>query len=165
VFGDFLRPGAAGRLFYGDLDARVIRELRLGVNPRAFGLRIKGFGNDSAGELYVLADNNSNTAGQVLKLVPIPATAGLLNISSRARVESDDQGFAIAGFIVTGSAPKNFVLRGVGPSLQVDGQPISGRLTNPALTLLDSNQAVVASNDDWMTNPRRQEIIDAGTGA
>jgi glucose/arabinose dehydrogenase len=162
VFGDFLRPGSGGRLFYGDLDARVMRELRLGVNPRAFGLRIKGFGNDNAGELYVLADNNTNTAGQVLKLVPIPATAGLLNISSRARVESDGQGFAIAGFIVTGSAPKSFIVRGVGPSLRVNGQPIPGRLANPALTLLDSNSTVVASNDDWMTHPRQQEIRDAG---
>jgi hypothetical protein len=37
VFGDFLRRGTpGGRLFYGDLNARTIHELRLGVNPRAF---------------------------------------------------------------------------------------------------------------------------------
>ncbi len=44
-------------------------------------------------------------------------------------------GSAIAGFIVTGSMPKTFVVRGLGPSLAVNGQPLPGRLANPTLTL------------------------------
>ena len=33
---------------------------------------------------------------------------------------------------------------------------------NPTLTLQDSDGVAIASNDDWMTNPRQQEIVDLG---
>lgn len=163
VFGDFLQGGmGSGRLFYGDLNSRVMQELRLGVNPRRLGLRIKGFGTDDAGEIYVMADNDNGTAGQILKIVPIPASPALLNLSTRARVETDNEGVVIAGFIVTGSGPKAIVVRALGPSLQNDGQPIVGRLANPTLTLQNASGITIDANDDWMTNPRRQEIIDLG---
>ncbi len=162
LFADFAAPNGNGRLFVGDLTAGAIEELRLGGDPRAFNLRIKGLGADADGELYILADNSNDTAGQLLKIVPIPAAPALLNISSRARVETDDLGYAIAGFILTGSAPKPVVLRAVGPSLQANGLPLAGRLANPILTLQDSDGVTIASNDDWMTNPRQQEIVDLG---
>jgi hypothetical protein len=66
----------------------------------------------------------------------------------------------IGGFIVTGSTPKNFVLRALGPSLNVRGVPIVGRLTNPLLELHDGAGALLTSNDDWMTSPQRQQIIN-----
>jgi len=159
VFGDFLQPSlGSGRLFQGDLSSGVMQELRLGINPRALGLRIKGFGTDTAGEIYVMADNSSNTAGQVLKIVPIPAASALINLSTRARVETDDNGVAIAGFVIAGSAPKTVVLRGIGPSLSFNGQLLPGRLLNPTLSLRDSDGAEIDSNDDWMTHSRQQEL-------
>lgn len=163
LFGDFLNPATGtGRLFYSDLASGIIQELRLGINTRALGLRIKGFGVDTAGEIYVMADNSNSTAGQVLKIVPIPASPSLLNLSTRARVETNDNDIAIAGFIITGSAPKTVVLRALGPSLSSNGQPIPGRLSNPLLTLVDVGGSPLASNDNWMTGPRQQELINFG---
>ena len=162
VFGDFLRRGTSGgRLFYGDLNARSIQELRLGVNPRAFGMQIKGFGTDDAGEIYVLADFGGSTGGQVLKIVPIPAAPALVNLSTRLRVETGEN-VGIAGFILTGSAPKNIAVRAIGPSLSVGGQPVEGRMSNPRVAVFDGTGAAIAENDDWMTGARRQELSDRG---
>ena len=159
VFGDFLSPGrGTGRLFYGNLAAGSMQELLIGVNPRPLGLRVKGIGSDAAGELYVLADNANSTAGQVLKIVPIPATPGLVNLSGRARVEPNENDVTIGGLVITGSAPKTVVLRALGPSLTVGGQPVAGRLTNPRLALHNADGTLRESNDDWMTHPRSGEL-------
>lgn len=158
VFGDFLRRGSSGRLFYGDLDARTIHEPRIGINPRSFDGTIKGFGQDAEGELYVLADNGSG-GGRALRIVPIPAVPALLNLSTRARVETGEN-VLIAGIIVTGSTAKTLAFRAIGPSLNVNGEPVAGRLTNPALSLFDAAGGLIGSNDDWMTGPRAQELRD-----
>ncbi|MGI8436077.1 MAG: PQQ-dependent sugar dehydrogenase [Chthoniobacterales bacterium] len=150
VFGDY-----SGRLFQGDLAAGQIEELRLGVNPRVFGTNVIGFGADDTGEVYVLSSGGNPG---IYKLVPIPATTELLNLSTRAHVDSDNTGFVIAGFIVTGSAPKTVVVRALGPSLSVNGQPLPGRLANPTLTLYDGHNAPIETNDDWMTGPRAGEL-------
>ena len=160
VFGDYVSAGDSARIFQGDLTAGSIKELAIGINPHPIGLRLQGFGIDDAGEMYVMLDSGDQNAGQISKIVPIPATPALLNLSTRARVEADDGGIAIAGFIVTGSVPKTLVLRALGPSLTVNGQPLPGRLTNPTLTLVDANGATLDVNDDWMAHPRKQELIN-----
>ena len=162
MFGDFLRPSTGGRLFHADLSTRIIQELRIGGNPRTFTLRIKGFGTDDAGEIYVLADNASNTAGQVLKIVPIPAAPALLNLSTRGRVQITDTGFLISGFILTGSSPKTVVVRALGPSLAANGQPVPGRIADPTLRLQDASNNEITANDDWMGHPRSGEIAALG---
>ena len=163
VFGDFLTPGlGSGRLFYSDLASGVVQQLLIGVNPRNLGLRIKGFGTDTFGELYVMLDNASSTAGQIAKIVPITATPALLNLSTRARVESDDNGIAIAGFIIRGSSPKTIVLRARGPSISSNDQPVPGRLPNPTVSLFNAAGSLLDENDNWMTHPRQQELQDAG---
>ena len=154
VFGEF-----RGRLFYGDVNTRAIQELRLGVNPRGFGMQIKGFGTDDAGEIYVLGDGSSG--GQVLKIVAIPAAPALVNLSTRLRVETGEN-VGIAGFIMAGSAPKSIAVRAIGPSLSVNGQPVAGRMSNPTFTLFDAGGAPIGGNDDWATAARRQELVDRG---
>ncbi len=88
------------------------------------------------------------------------AANALLNISTRAQVGTGDN-LLIAGFIVRGNEPKKVLLRGIGPSLAVGGQPVPGRLTNPNLELRGSGGALIFSNDDWMDSPQRQQIIDS----
>ncbi len=162
LFGDFFQPSTnTGRVFAGDFATGVMQEVRLGNDSRPLGAQIKAFGTDDAGEIYLVADNGGTT-GQILKVVPIPAVPALLNLSTRARVEADDGGLAIAGFIVTGSAPKTFVVRGLGPSLAVNGQPLPGRLANPALTLQNESGAQIDANDDWMTGARAGELSALG---
>jgi len=63
-------------------------------------------------------------------------------------VETGDN-VLIAGFIATGTVPKQVIIRGIGPSL-----PVSGALVDPTLSL--DNGAV--TNDDWRSN-QEQAII------
>ena len=53
----------------------------------------------------------------------------------------------IAGFIVDGQAAKQVVVRGLGPSLTEKG--VIDALTDPTLSLMDSNGMQLASNDDY----------------
>jgi glucose/arabinose dehydrogenase len=160
VFGDLASPVTGqGRLFYSDFTNGLIQELRIGDTARPFGLFLKGFGKDDTGEVYVLADTNigpSGNGGVVEKIVPITAAPALLNLSTRLNVETGDN-VLIGGFIVTGSDVEDVVLRGIGPSL-----PLAGSLPNPKLELHDSTGALLASNDNWMDSPQKDEIMSLG---
>lgn len=165
VFGDLVAPGSStGRLFYlDDLNSSAIRELRIGNDERSLGLLLKGFGQDANGELYVLADTNigpTGTTGRVLKIVPAPPSPALVNLATRMRVQTGDN-VLIAGFILIGSTPKKVILRAIGPSLTVNGQPLPGRLPDPTLTLFDGTGSPLFANDDWMNSPQKQQIIDS----
>ena len=166
VFGDFSTTftAAKGRLFYmDDINSGVIRELRIGHDERPFGLFLKAFGRDANGEIYALASANlgpSGSSGQVLKIVPAPASPALVNLATRMRVQTGDN-VLIGGFILTGSVPKKVILRGIGPSLNVGGQPLPGRLSDPTLTLFDGNGSPLFTNNDWMDSPQKQQIIDS----
>jgi glucose/arabinose dehydrogenase len=82
VFGDFSTTFASplGRLFYADLTTGEIKEFELLGGDPPLGLFVKGFGQDAAGELYLLAGTNLGPFGDdgvVLKIVPEPASAVL----------------------------------------------------------------------------------------
>ena len=156
VFGDLQGPGGTGRLFYSDLPTNLIQELRIGADPRELGTSLHSIGEDDAHELYALGGS-----GQLLKLIPIPISPALLNLSTRARIDTGDN-VLIGGFILTGSALKNIVLRALGPSLNVNGQPLAGRLANPTLELRNSAGNLIASNDNWMTSAQSQQIMNLG---
>jgi hypothetical protein len=81
----------------------------------------------------------------------------LANISARAQIGTGDN-VLIAGFIIHGAGLKQVVLRGLGPSLQVNGTPVVGRLQNPVLELHDGNGALIASNDNWMTDINANQV-------
>ena len=82
--------------------------------------------------------------------MPIAADpARLLNISTRARVQTDDN-VLIGGFIITGSVPKRVIVRAIGPSL---GAAFPGRLADPTLELFQQgNPVAIGSNDNWTEN-------------
>lgn len=81
--------------------------------------------------------------------------AKLLNISTRADVQTGDD-LAIGGFIITGSDTKKLLLRGIGPSLNVGGAPLPGRLQNPVIALYDSSGALIAQNNDWKSSQQAE---------
>jgi hypothetical protein len=85
----------------------------------------------------------------------------LANISTRAQIGTGDN-VLIAGFIIHGSASKQLVLRGIGPSLQVNGTPVPGAVQDPVLELYDKNQALIARNDNWATDPNASQLQAAG---
>ena len=86
----------------------------------------------------------------------------LINVSSRARVGVGDD-ILIAGFVIEGPESKRVLVRGVGPSLSSHG--ITDPLKDPKLTVFNSSQQPVASNDNWGDVPDPLELSRAGSQA
>lgn len=74
----------------------------------------------------------------------------LANISARATVGAGDR-VAIAGFIIQGrdGQSKRIIIRGLGPSLQVGGELLAARLSDPVIELYDASGSVIQANDNW----------------
>jgi len=81
------------------------------------------------------------------------------NISTRAFVQTGNN-VMIGGFIITGNGPIRVIVRAIGPSLVNHG--ITNPLQNPTLELHNHTGAVIAFNDNWMSAPNKQEIINSG---
>lgn len=71
--------------------------------------------------------------------------ARLANISTRGQVGADANNL-FGGFVISGG-PKTVLVRAIGPGLATFG--VGGTLADPTLTLFDSKNAVVATNDNW----------------
>jgi hypothetical protein len=85
-----------------------------------------------------------------------PAFSGnLLNISTRAHVGTADD-VVIGGFIITGADSKTVLLRGIGPSMNVAGSPVPGRLEDPVIALYDSSGTQIGVNNDWRDSQRAE---------
>jgi hypothetical protein len=76
-----------------------------------------------------------------------PPSLKTLNLSTRARVLTGER-VLIAGFIITGAAPKRVIIRGIGPSLSGVGVTLS----DPTLEVRQGD-TLVAENDNWKTKP------------
>jgi hypothetical protein len=86
--------------------------------------------------------------------------APLVNLSTRGQVRTGND-VMIGGFVVGGTAPQTVVVRASGPSLTAYG--IAGALANPTLTLVrSSDQAVIASNDNWGSAANAGQISAMG---
>jgi hypothetical protein len=85
-------------------------------------------------------------------------TARQLNISTREMVGTGDN-VLIGGFIVSGSTPKQVILRGIGPSLAAAG--VGNLLADPTLELRDGAGSLILANDNWRDT---QETAIAATG-
>ncbi len=116
-----------------DRDAAIIATL----NPGNHTAIVRGVGSAVGVALVEVYD---------LDATPAPARFG--NISTRGRVQTGDN-VMIGGFILRGSLPKRMLVRAKGPSLNINGQPIAGRLEDPALQLFDGNGALLSSNESW----------------
>ena len=67
----------------------------------------------------------------------------------------------IGGFIITGSAPKQILLRAIGPSLTSFGVP--DPLADPVIELHGPSGFVTVANDNWREDPA-QELAIIATG-
>ncbi len=84
--------------------------------------------------------------------------AGTLgNVSARLNVGVDEN-VGIVGFIIRGTATKQIVLRGIGPSMT----KVPGALADPMIALYDSQGAPIAENDDYMSTMNADEIENLG---
>jgi hypothetical protein len=100
----------------------------------------------------------TTSCGKIYRAIPIHLentkfpTVGpqQLNLSTRGLVGTGDN-VLIGGFIITGTGPKSVVLRALGPSLSRFG--VSGVLANPVLSVYNSSHTLIATNDNWQTDP------------
>jgi hypothetical protein len=92
------------------------------------------------------ADDGVHTVAYDAVVVRVTGHDALANLSTRVQVGTENN-VAIAGFIITGSAAKQVVVRGLGPSLAT--ADVQGSLSDPALDLYDSAGHLLLSNNDW----------------
>ncbi len=94
----------------------------------------------------------SNAGGQQtsavaqLSLVSSSTPGRLINLSVRSFAGLGEQTL-IAGFVLSGSGSDALFLRGIGPKLAAFNVP--GVLADPQLTLFDSAQVPIQTNDNW----------------
>jgi hypothetical protein len=110
----------------------------------------------------VVRGNNNGTGIALIEVYDLtPAAAKLGNISTRALVGTGND-IVIAGFILGNSSTSTrLVLRGIGPSLSAFGLPTP--LLDPTLEVRNSSGTIVASNNDWESDPAQAaELMAAG---
>ncbi|PYI92760.1 MAG: hypothetical protein DME97_08015 [Verrucomicrobia bacterium] len=132
---------------------------------------------DSAGNLFAAEDCNggandikkftgaTGTAsvfasglGCPLQLAIEPPRDSLLNISTRAHVETGQNRELIGGFIITQTQSKKVLIRAIGPSSAKLG--VVSPLPDPTLELHRPDGSTI-SNDDWM-DTQKDEIQATG---
>jgi hypothetical protein len=85
----------------------------------------------------------------------------VVNISTRGRVGTGDD-VLIGGFVVTGRAAKQVLIRGIGSGLDRFGVP--NTLKNAYIRVVHNGQTV-AQNDDWAYSPQAGLVAAAMTRA
>src|SRR4029077_10039278 len=126
---------------------------------------------DSNGNLFVTFGDSvvefvsvEGALGSVpITIAAVPGGAGGIaiepptttNLSTRVSVQAGD-GVAIAGFIISGSSPKQVLIRGLGASLSNFG--IVNPLQDPTLDLHDSTGNTIATNDACQTAANANHI-------
>jgi hypothetical protein len=111
------------------------------------------------GEYYtaIMRGKNGQTGIGVVEAYDLDhaANSKLGNVSTRGRVEVDDNAM-IAGLIVgQGNGPNlKILVRALGPTLGDHGVP--GVLADPMLELVNSSGTVIRSNDNWKASQRAE---------
>lgn len=132
----FARIGAAP-LGENSLDAA----LRVSLPPGAYNAEVTGV---------------DGARGVVLvEVYELDHTSRLINLSTRAQVTTDD-GILLSGLVVAGSGSRRVLIRAAGPALKTLG--LQNTLADPAITLLDSKGAVIATSDNWDEGGLNAEI-------
>ncbi len=126
------------------LDAAVLTDLQ----PGRFTAEVNG-ANGGTG-LVLLEAYDVDTA--------VSPTSRFVNVSARGLAGTGPNMLTV-GFVVEGSSSITLLVRGVGPTLA--GFSVSGAMADPELTVFDSGQNVVGSNDNWGGTAVLQAAFDA----
>ena len=159
--------GGQPRNYIARLDAATGLADSFDPNPTGFSsVYVASIAVQADGKVLV-GGNFNGIAGQPrnriarLEATPTPSptpAAQAVNLSTRMRVQTGDN-VGIGGFIITGSTPKNVLLRAIGPSLTQFGVP--NVLADPVLELRGAGGFVTITNNNWRST---QEAAIAATG-
>jgi hypothetical protein len=139
----------AGKLSAGDATSSA---LLLTLAPGAYTFVASGKLGTSGIALLEVYDADADTNG-----------GRFVNISTRA-YSTTGNGVAIGGFVVSGTAPKEVLLRAVGPTLTKFGIRQADVLADPTIELHDASHGnvIIATNDNWSDSPVADEIKRTG---
>lgn len=120
-------------LVEGTKDAVILTVL----DPGSYTAQVSGAGDSTGVAIVEVYDASEG---------PMSAeTTKLINIATRGRVGGGDQAM-IAGLVVRGNAPKQVLIRAIGPTLANYG--LAGALSDPELVLRQGD-TTIATNDNW----------------
>jgi len=145
--------GQAGAfsLSTASLDAALYSSL----SPAVYSAKVSGVGSASGIALVEIYDLDDQSAY---------ATQKITNLSTRGYVGTGDQRLMM-GFVVSGTTPKQVLIRAAGPALVDLGLSSSITLANPLLQLLNKSGTVVRENDDWSAGNDVQLVNTMATSA
>ena len=141
----------AFRLPAGSKDAALLVDLPAGN----YTAQVSGANGETGMALVEVYDVDSGGA--------IPTN--LANISMRG-IAGNDADLVIAGFVVTGNAPKQVLIRAVGPELTRFG--VGGVAADPMLTIfsrVDGKEVQIATNNDWGVDAAAVSVAGDHVGA
>jgi hypothetical protein len=106
----------------------------------------------------ILSGKNNTTGIGLVEVYDLdtPATSQLVQISTRGFVQTNDD-VMIGGFILSGSAATNILVRTIGPTLANAG--VNGALQDTTLELVNGNGDTLGANDNWRSD-QEQAIRD-----
>jgi hypothetical protein len=111
-----------------------------------------------------VASGKGGTSGVVLLEVYDADTSGggshFANIATRA-FSTTGNGVTIGGFVVAGAAPKQVLMRAVGPTLTKQGIGQTEVLVDPTIEL-HQGSPIIAINDNWGDNANSAAIMSTG---
>ena len=114
-------------------------------------LRFATVASTDAGTYFATITNSGGTAissSVVLTVFSLPDPSRFINMSIRTFVYTDNA--PIAGFVIIGTVAKRVLVRAIGPTLSSYNVP--GSISDPFLTLYNSQGARIGSNDDWLAS-------------
>jgi len=128
----------------GSRDAALLSSL----SPGAYTAQVSGK-NAAAGTALLEAYDSSSSA----------TSARFINVAARTQVGMGGA-VLIAGFVVQGTAPKQLLIPGVGPTLAAFGVP--NALSDPQLALFQQGVAApIQQNDNWGSAANTAQIAGA----
>jgi sugar lactone lactonase YvrE len=113
--------------------------------------------SDILGAIQLFGTNSHGTS--TFQLLFLKEPSGTVNISTRTTAGNGDN-VLIGGFIITGNAAKQVIVRAIAPSLKANGAPLPGALQDPTLEL-HYGDTVLGFNDNWRDS-QENEIIATG---
>jgi hypothetical protein len=132
---------AVGAFGYPSADSKDAAVFNAALPAGGYTVQVSGVGGTTGTVIAEIYD--STPASQFTSLTP-----RLVNVSVLKQINAGDS--LTAGFVIAGSAPKQVLIRAVGPTLGAAPFNLGGTMADPKLDLF-SGQTVIATNDNWST--------------